>query len=140
VLTAARRAGMTARRPARHPGRWRSRLTAGLAGLAGYRVGPRRGAGVLAASGLSVLGEAGLPAASFGMAGTPVPWRGLMLACAASQLGGTLVPLPLVRARDPDAARAILTRAGRPTSRCTADNSGASRHGPWTSAFSNPHH
>jgi hypothetical protein len=49
---------------------------------------------VLAASGLSVLGEAGLLAASFRVAGTPVPWRGLMLACAASQLGGTLVPLP----------------------------------------------
>jgi uncharacterized membrane protein YbhN (UPF0104 family) len=91
VLTAARRA----ERLARHPGRsWRSRLAAGLAGVAGHRVGPRRGAGVLAASSLSVLGEAGLLAASFGVAGTPVPWRGLMLACAASQLGGTLVPLP----------------------------------------------
>jgi putative heme transporter len=94
MLTAARRVGMTAQRPARHPGRWRLRLAAGLAGLAGHRVGLRRGAGVLAASGLSVLGEAGLLAASFGVAGTPVPWRGLMLACAASQLGGRLVPLP----------------------------------------------
>ena len=95
VLAAARRAGMTARRLARHPGRSRrSRLAAGLAGVAGHRVGPRRGAGVLAASGLSVLGEAALLAASFGVAGTPVPWHGLMLACAASQLGGTLVPLP----------------------------------------------
>jgi uncharacterized membrane protein YbhN (UPF0104 family) len=93
VLTAARRVGVTARRLGRHPGRWRSRL-ADLAGQAGHRVGPRRGAGVLAASGLSMLGEVGLLAASFGVAGTPVPWRGLMLACAAGQLGGRLVPLP----------------------------------------------
>ena len=91
LLTAARRAERLARQPGRS---WRSRLAAGLAGVAGHRVGPRRGAGVLAASGLSVLGEAGLLAASFGVAGTPVPWHGLMLACAASQLGGTLVPLP----------------------------------------------
>jgi uncharacterized membrane protein YbhN (UPF0104 family) len=41
-----------------------------------------------------MLGEVGLLAASFGVAGTPVPWRGLMLACAAGQLGGRLVPLP----------------------------------------------
>jgi len=34
------------------------------------------------------------PAATFGVARTPVPWHGLMLACAASQLGGALVPLP----------------------------------------------
>jgi uncharacterized membrane protein YbhN (UPF0104 family) len=92
LLTAARRAERLARQPGRS---WRSRLAAGLAaGLAGHRAGPRRGAGVLAASGLSVLGEAGLLAASFGVARTPVPWHGLMLACAASQLGGTLVPLP----------------------------------------------
>ena len=91
LLTAARRAARLARHPARS---WRSRLAAGLAGVAGHRAGPRRGAGALAASGLSVLGEAGLLAASFGVAGTPVPWHGLMLVCAASQLGGTLVPLP----------------------------------------------
>jgi Lysylphosphatidylglycerol synthase TM region/SPW repeat len=49
---------------------------------------------VLAASGLSVLGEAGLLAVAFEVAGTPVPWRGLLLACAAGQLGARLVPLP----------------------------------------------
>ena len=95
VLTAARRADMTAQRLARHPGRWRSRLAAGLARLASHRVGPQRGAGLLAASGLSVLGEAGLLAASFGVAGRPVPWRGLMLACAASRSAG---PKPVAAA------------------------------------------
>ena len=93
---AARRAGAAARWLARHAGRsrWRWRLAAGLAGLARHRLGPRRGAAVLAASGLSVLAEAGLLAAAFEVAGTPVPWRGLLLACAAGQLGARLVPLP----------------------------------------------
>jgi uncharacterized membrane protein YbhN (UPF0104 family) len=93
---AARRAGPAARWLARHAGRSRRRwrLAAGLAGLARHRLGPRRGAAALAASGLSVLGEAGLLAAAFEVAGTPVPWRGLLLACAAGQLGARLVPLP----------------------------------------------
>jgi uncharacterized membrane protein YbhN (UPF0104 family) len=93
---AARRAGRAARWLARHAGRsrWRWRLATGLAGLARYRLGPRRGAAALAASGLSVLGEAGLLAAAFAVAGTPVPWRGLLLACAAGQIGARLVPLP----------------------------------------------
>jgi hypothetical protein len=51
-------------------------------------------AAALAASGLSVLGEAGLLAAAFAVVGTPVPWRGLLLACAVGQLGARLVPLP----------------------------------------------
>ena len=44
------------------------------AGLARHRLGPRRGAAALAASGLSVLGEAGLLASAFEVAGAPVPW------------------------------------------------------------------
>jgi uncharacterized membrane protein YbhN (UPF0104 family) len=93
---AARRAAGTARWLARHAGRsrWRWRLAAGLAGLARYRLGSRRGAAALAASGLSALAEAGLLAAAFEVAGTPVPWRGLLLACAAGQLGARLMPLP----------------------------------------------
>jgi uncharacterized membrane protein YbhN (UPF0104 family) len=93
---AARRAGGAARWLARHAGRsrWRWRLATGLAGLARHRLGPRQGAAALAASGLSVLAEAGLLAAAFAVAGTPVPWRGLLLACAAGQLGARLVPLP----------------------------------------------
>jgi len=95
---AARRAGRAARWLARHAGRsqsrWRWRLAAGLAGLARHRPGSRRGAAALAASGLSMLAEAGLLAAAFAVAGTPVPWRGLLLAGAAGQLGARLVPLP----------------------------------------------
>jgi len=41
-----------------------------------------------------VLAEAGLLAAAFEVARTPVPWRGLLLACVAGQLGARLVPLP----------------------------------------------
>jgi putative heme transporter len=96
ILAAVCRAGAAARWLARRGGRsaWGRRLVAGLAGLARHRVGPRRGVTVLAASGLSVLAEAGMLAAAFGVAGAPVPWRGLLLACAAGQLGGRLVPLP----------------------------------------------
>src|SRR6266566_7620450 len=87
---AARGAGAAARWLARHAGRsrWRWRLAAGLAGLARHRLGPRRGAAALAASTLSMLAEAGLLAAAFETVGTPVPWRGLLLAYAAGQLGG----------------------------------------------------
>src|SRR6185312_7700065 len=113
---AARRAGPVARRLARHAGRsrWRWRLATGLAGLARHRLGPRRGAAVLAASGLSVLGEAGLLAAAFEVADTPVPWRGLLLACAAGQLG---------------AAGAAARRARR-DGRRRARRAGAHRHPP----------
>jgi uncharacterized membrane protein YbhN (UPF0104 family) len=92
----ARRVGPAARWLAHHAGRsrWRWRLATSLAGLARHRLGPRRGTAVLAASGLSMLAEAGLLAAAFETAGMAVPWRGLLLACAAGQLGARLVPLP----------------------------------------------
>jgi uncharacterized membrane protein YbhN (UPF0104 family) len=96
ILAAVYRTDAAARWLAHHAGRsargWR--LVAGLAGLARYRMGLRGGMTVLAASGLSVLAEAGMLAAAFQVAGTPVPWRGLLLACAAGQMGGRLVPLP----------------------------------------------
>ena len=93
---AARQVGPAARWLARHTGRsrWRWGLATGLAGLARHRPGPRRAAAALAASTLSVLAEAGLLAAAFEVAGLPVPWRGLLLAGAAGQLGARLVPLP----------------------------------------------
>ena len=96
ALAAPRRAIAAARRLARHAGRsrWRWRLAAGLAGLARHRISPGQNAAVLAASGLSALAQAGLLAAAFEVAGTPVPWRGLLLAYAAGQLGAGLVPLP----------------------------------------------
>jgi uncharacterized membrane protein YbhN (UPF0104 family) len=95
VVAAAHRAEPVARWLTRHVGRarWR-RLAPGLAGLARQRLGLRRGTAVLGASGLAVLAEAGMLAAAFGVAGAAVPWRGLLLACAAGQLGGRLVPLP----------------------------------------------
>ena len=73
AAVAARQAGAAARWLARHTGRsrWRWRLATGLAGLARHRLGPRRATAVLAASGLSMLGEAGLLAAAFETAGTP---------------------------------------------------------------------
>jgi len=96
ILAAAHRADTAARWLARHAGRsaWGRRLAVGLAGLARHRVGLGRGMTVLAASVLGVLAEAALLAAAFQVAGMPVPWRGLLLACAAGQLGGRLVPLP----------------------------------------------
>jgi uncharacterized membrane protein YbhN (UPF0104 family) len=96
VLAAAHRAGPMARWLARRArqARWQRRLAAGLDGLARQRLGLGRGTAVLAASGLSVLAEAGLLAAAFEVTGAAVPWRGLLLACAAGQLGGRLVPLP----------------------------------------------
>jgi uncharacterized membrane protein YbhN (UPF0104 family) len=93
VLAAAHHAEPMARWLGRHAG-WRRRLAAGLDGLARQRLGPGRSTAVLAASGLSVLAEAGLLAAAFEVTGAAVPWRGLLLACAAGQLGGRLVPLP----------------------------------------------
>src|SRR5262249_35278777 len=106
---AARRAGVAARWLARHAGRsrWRWRLATGLAGLARHRLGPPRGAPPPAARGPSLLGGGrarGPPVrgarppparrGAFEVAGTPVPWRGLLLACAAGQLGARLMPLP----------------------------------------------
>src|SRR5215470_1281954 len=83
VLAAAHRAEPMARWLARRArqARWQRRLAAGLEGLARQRLGLGRG-------------TAGLRAAAFEMTGAAVPWRGLLLACAAGQLGGRLVPLP----------------------------------------------
>jgi uncharacterized membrane protein YbhN (UPF0104 family) len=117
AATAAHRAGPAARWLARHAGRsrWRWRLAAGLAGLARRRPASRRGAAALAASGLSVLAEAALLAAAFETAGTPVPWRGLLLACAAGQLGARLVPLPPAGSAGWKAACSARSRSPAPT-------------------------
>jgi uncharacterized membrane protein YbhN (UPF0104 family) len=72
VLAAARRAAAAAQRLARRVGRSRWRVAADLAELARHRVGLRPGLAVLAASGMSVLGEAGLLAAAFEVASRPV--------------------------------------------------------------------
>ena len=49
---------------------------------------------MVACTGTGVLADAGVLAACFGLAGLPVPWRGLLFAYAAGQLAGRLVPLP----------------------------------------------
>ena len=41
-----------------------------------------------------LLADASVLAACFGLAGQPVPWRGLLFAYATGQLAGRLVPLP----------------------------------------------
>ena len=76
--------------------RWPSigRLAASLAGLSRHRAGPGWAAGVVACTAVGLLADAGVLAACFGLAGLPVPWRGLLFACAAGQLAGRLVPLP----------------------------------------------
>jgi uncharacterized membrane protein YbhN (UPF0104 family) len=71
-----------------------ARLDAALAGVSGQRAGPGWAAAVLTCTGTGLLAEAGVLAACFGLAGLPVPWRGLLFAYAAGQLAGRLVPLP----------------------------------------------
>ena len=104
-LLAAGAAGLfAAPRHARALARWlgrrprRSRTIAGLAaaaaGLSFRHAGPGWAAGVVACTGTGLLADAGVLAACFGLAGLPVPWRGLLFAYAAGQLAGRLVPLP----------------------------------------------
>ena len=71
-----------------------ARLAAVLAAASGQRAGFRRGAVVLACTAAGLLADAGVLAACFGLAGLPVPWRGLLFAYAAGQLAGRVVPLP----------------------------------------------
>jgi putative heme transporter len=96
-LTAApRRAHRLSGWLARRHHRWPSigRLAAALAGLSRHHAGPGWAAGVMACTAVGLLADAGLLTACFGLARLPVPWRGLLLAYAAGQLAGRLVPLP----------------------------------------------
>jgi uncharacterized membrane protein YbhN (UPF0104 family) len=96
LFAAARRAHALSRWLSRrhHRSRTIARLAAAVAGLSRQRAGPGLGAGVLAYTGTGLLADAGVLAACFGLAGLPVPWRGLLFAYAAGQLAGRLVPLP----------------------------------------------
>lgn len=104
VALAAGAALTTAACPARALSRWLSRrprrsprvarLAVGMAGLARFRTGFRQGIAVLAFTSAGLLADTGVLAACFGLAGLPVPWRGLLFAHAAGQLAGRLVPLP----------------------------------------------
>jgi hypothetical protein len=71
-----------------------ARLAAAMAGGSRQPPGFRLGVGVLACTCTGLLADAGVLAACFGLAGLPVPWRGLLFAYAAGQLAGRLVPLP----------------------------------------------
>jgi putative heme transporter len=69
-----------------------ARLAVAVAGLS--RARPGWAAWVLACTGVSLLADAGVLAACFGLAGLPVPWHGLLFAYAAGQLAVRVVPLP----------------------------------------------
>ena len=71
--------------------RW---LACAAARLSGPRAGYRDGTAVLLLSSTSWLAGAVVLAAAFELAGLAIPWRGLLFAYAASQVGGGLVPLP----------------------------------------------
>jgi uncharacterized membrane protein YbhN (UPF0104 family) len=65
-----------------------------MAVVSRQRAGARQAGAVLACTGAGLLADAGLLTACFGLAGLAVPWRALLFAYAAGQLGGRLVPLP----------------------------------------------
>ena len=71
--------------------RW---LACAAARLSGPRAGYRDGTAVLLLSSMSWLAGAVVLAAALELAGLAIPWRGLLFAYGASQVGGGLVPLP----------------------------------------------
>jgi putative heme transporter len=71
-----------------------ARLAPAVAVLSRQRTGLAWAAAVLACSAVGLLADTGVFAACFGLAGLAVPWRGLLFAYAAGQLGARLVPLP----------------------------------------------
>ena len=96
LCAAARRGGALSRWLSRrhHRSPAIARLAAAMAGMSRQPPGFRLGVGVLACTCAGLLSDAGVLAACFGLAGLPVPWRGLLFAYAAGQLAGRLVPLP----------------------------------------------
>ena len=90
LCAAARRAGALSRWLGRrhHRSPAIARLAAAMAGVSRQPPGFRLGAGVLACTCTGLLADAGVLAACFGLAGLPVPWRGLLFAYAAGQLAG----------------------------------------------------
>jgi uncharacterized membrane protein YbhN (UPF0104 family) len=61
---------------------------------AGQRAGWSTGSAVLAVSAVNWLADAGCLASAFLLLRMPVPWRGVVLAYAAGQVAGALIPLP----------------------------------------------
>jgi len=96
LIAAPGRARTLSRCLGRHHRRWpaTARIAASAAGLSGQRAGIPWAAAVLAATATGLAADAGVLTACFGLAGLPIPWRGLLFAYAAGQLVGRLVPLP----------------------------------------------
>jgi uncharacterized membrane protein YbhN (UPF0104 family) len=75
---------------------------------------------VVACTAVGLLADAGVLTACFGLAGLPVPWRGLLLAYAAAQLAGRLVPLPGGLGGVEGGLLGALTLTGTPPATATA--------------------
>jgi uncharacterized membrane protein YbhN (UPF0104 family) len=96
LIAGPRRARALSRYLSRHHHRSAAvaRFAEAVAGVSGQRAGSGWAVGVLVCTAMGLLADAGVLTACFGLAGLPVPWRGLLFAYAAGQLGGRLVPLP----------------------------------------------
>ena len=96
LFVTAHRAHALSRWLSRRPHRSRAiaRLAGAVAGWSRQRAGLGSAAWVLACTGTGLLADAGVLAACFGLAGLPIPWRGVLFAYAAGQIAGRLVPLP----------------------------------------------
>ncbi len=97
-----------------------ARIAAAAAGLSGQRAGVRWAAAVLAATAAGLAADAGVLTACFGLAGLPIPWRGLLFAYAAGQLAGRLVPLPGGLGGVEGGALGALTLTGTPPAAAAA--------------------
>ena len=95
VAAAHRAVAITGWLRAHHPQARRiCRLAGATASLSRPRAGYRNGTAVLLLSGASWLADTAVLAAAFELAGLPIPWRALLFAYGASQVVGSLVPLP----------------------------------------------
>ncbi len=96
LFVAAHRAHALSRWLSRRPHRSHAiaRLAGAVAGWSRPRAGLGSAARVLAWTGTGLLADAGVLTACFGLAGLPIPWRGVLFAYAAGQIAGRLVPLP----------------------------------------------
>lgn len=96
LLVAAHRAHALSRWLSSRPHRSRAiaRLAGAVAGWSRQRAGLGSAARVLACTGTGLLADAGVLTACFGLAGLPIPWRGVLFAYAAGQIAGRLIPLP----------------------------------------------
>ncbi len=96
LFVTAHRAQALSRWLSRRPRRSRAiaRLAGAVAGWSCQCAGLGSAARVLACTGTGLLADAGMLTACFGLAGLPIPWRGVLFAYAAGQMAGRLVPLP----------------------------------------------